>query len=377
MEVSVGILAIGNEVVEGQITNRNAAWLSQELTKIGAQPLYHLSCRDHKKEIPQALDFLEKHCQLIIVCGGLGPTKDDFTRTSIGDWAEKKLILNEEAWVTIKQNLESRNLTLREGHKNQAYLPEDSKILLNDVGVAPGFFLKTKNIFIASLPGPPNELEAMYNLYLKPLIIENLKPKSDLKLYTWICFGAPESEVAHVAESIIGDKYELGFRLIKPYVEVKVWAPLKINSQETKLFELLEEKLKPWYVAHDIQSIRKKFHDQLKKYSKIFVIDHISNGLFLMKLHEYQNSSHIRYQSFESENFRFFQKSEILSIHKSMPVSSDQLIISLFPASESSAYISFNEDCRLFEVPRKISLKTNTGQHFILENCFLYFGENG
>ncbi|MCJ8276208.1 MAG: molybdopterin-binding protein, partial [Bdellovibrionales bacterium] len=79
-DIKVGILAIGDEVVLGQITNRNAAWLATELLKENLNTTHHLSCRDTAEDIAESLNFLSQHCSFILVSGGLGPTKDDCTR---------------------------------------------------------------------------------------------------------------------------------------------------------------------------------------------------------------------------------------------------------------------------------------------------------
>lgn len=371
METNVGILAIGNEVVEGQITNRNASWLSQELSNLGAHPLYHMSCRDHNEEIRSSLNYLSQHCHLIITSGGLGPTKDDFTRQVLSRWSNAPLEFHESLWQQIKTKLTSRQVTLREGHKNQAYIPFGANILDNDNGIAPGFFLKAQNCFLASLPGPPTELKRMFELHLKPLILEKISPKTDQTLYTWICLGAPESEIAHIAESIIGQKFELGFRIHKPYVEVKLWGPKLLQENEHKILSLLKEKLKPWFVGHSIQTIRQEYHQHLAQYEKVFVIDHLSAGLYLEKMKENYSSKNIRYQCFEHESFRFFSKEEINEIIHNMPLTDSQFMISLFPASDSKAFLSIEKNIHEINLPRNIPIQSKLGQLYVIEHCFL------
>ncbi len=373
METLVGILAIGNEVVEGQIINRNAAWLSEQLGTLGASPLYHLSCRDQRQEILTSLNFLAQHCHLILVSGGLGPTKDDTTRQCLSDWLSLPLEHDKQQWKIIEDKLKSRDLIIREGHKQQALIPATATALGNEKGVAPGFFVKGHNCFLASLPGPPDELQPMFTNKLQPLIFKNLSPQKGKVLNTWICLGAPESEVAHIVESVLGEDLEIGYRLHKPYVEVKVWLPLKTDSETQSRLQTMEQKLSPWLVGRSIAEIRESFHRYLDSYQHVFIIDHLTSGLFLEKLKEHRWADHLRYQCFEHKSFRFFKLEEIAMILNVMEKekSVNDLFISLFPASDNSAYIAFEKDIKRIELPRKINVRSKLGQLYIIEKCFL------
>ncbi len=371
MDFKVGILAIGNEVVEGQILNRNAAWLSEQMENLGTHVVYHLCCRDQDDEIQQSLLFLENNCQLILVSGGLGPTQDDRTRPNIAHWSQLPLELNEDYWKKIQNKLSQRQLTLRDGHKNQAYLPQTSQILANETGVAPGFFIKKNKTFLASLPGPPDELQPMFLNYLKPLILSELKPSSEQKLYTWICLGLPESEVAHIVESLVGDRLGLGFRLHKPYVEVKIWAEKELTATTQKLFSLIEEKLSPWVVGKSIQQIRQQFSLFLKQFKKVYVVDHLSRGLFLEKIAEAEALHHLRYQSFEQESSRMFSEAEVHLFKERMPVQKNELLICLLPKDEHSLWLATQNEVKTIVLPRNIKIQSPLGQHYALEYCFL------
>lgn len=373
MVIKAGILAIGDEVVQGQITNRNASWLASQLSQMNITTTHHIACLDQITDIHQSLDFLKAHCQIILISGGLGPTTDDCTRQSISQWLNKKLILNNEQWEIIENKLKQRQLTLREGHKNQAYIPEGSIVLENINGVAPGFFIQDGSFSLASMPGPPSELHSMFSNSLAPLIKEKLNPQQEQRLYTWICLGAPESEIAHIAESILSSSsnLSLAYRLHKPYVELKVWGPKSLNSHEEKLFSTLSEKLKPWYVSGSIDSIRKNFHQQLAQYESIYVIDHLTSGILLEKLKESYKSDHIRYQCFEHKAYRNFAKEEVQQIYQHLKGSDKQLFICLFPHSEKSALLFFNDQHYVIEVPRNISIKSTLGQLYAIEHMFL------
>lgn len=373
MDTNIAVLAIGNEVVDGQITNRNASWLSAKLDQMGATPLFHLSCRDDDTDIKEALHFLEKRCQLIVVTGGLGPTRDDFTRKTLSEWLKRPLKLDQQQWDGIQNKLKSRNLTIRDGHKNQAYIPHGATVLTNRVGVAPGFFIQRSSCFLAALPGPPNEMNIMFEEQLAPLIRESLSPAKDKFLKTWICLGAPESEVAHIAESLLGESFEIGYRLHRPYVELKVWARESQAEELVKRSITLEEKLKPWFVSYSMAEIRINFSKKLNSFDSVFIIDQMTSGLFLDQIAEGPRIENLRYQCFEHNKFRFFAEAEITSILKHMNIGNDpsSFFVSLFPAGEQSVFIGLNNQLEKFELPRKIPVSSRLGQLYSIETCIL------
>ncbi len=373
MEIKAAVLAIGNEVVEGQITNRNGAWLSQELSKIGVQSVFHLTCRDQPTEILQSLDFLNSHCDLILISGGLGPTKDDLTRQTMARWLKVDLELNQQLWDEIQSKLKSRNLTIRDGHKNQALLPAGSAPLANSVGVAPGFFAKANGVFLASLPGPPGELHSMFHHELLPLIIKHLQPQKEKTLYTWACLGAPESEIAHIADSLLGSELDIGYRLHRPYVEVKLWLTQKEFLELKPRIKKFEEKIQPWFVSHKISTIHENFHHYLSQFQYVFVIDQLTTGLLLEKLKEHKSIDNLRYQCFEHSAYRYFKKEEVQQIisHMMPHQNNQQLFYSLFPASDYSAWVTFNSEIIEIEIPHRFKINTKYGEHFAIEKSFL------
>lgn len=370
MELKVGILAIGNEVVEGQIINSNGAWLSRELHSIGFKSLFHLSCPDSFIEITKSLDFLSHHCQLILISGGLGPTVDDTTRQCLSQWTSRELEFCEKQWTLIKNRLKNRQVTLREGHRNQAYIPKGAEVLSNNFGVAPGFFLKTSRLFLASLPGPPQELKSMFKEELKHRLQRELNPKKEKKLYTWLCFGVPESEIAHKTESVLGKTFELGFRLLKPYVEIKVWAPLELSKEQKDLFLKLEKEIKFSFVGYNLFEIRKEFYEILNVYQGIHVLDYLTSGLFLEKINDTFQMEQIHYQCFGKKFFRYFSRNEVEDFLNQKDQFFGELL-GLFPKTKNSAFVVFNNKIYMTRLHKSHSVQSHLGQLFIIESVFL------
>ena len=137
---------------------------------MGATPLYHLSCRDKHEEIISCLNFLGPPCSLILVSGGLGPTKDDCTRQSLSQWLDRPLEHHANQWEQVQKKLSSRQVTLREGHKNQALIPKGATLLENPQGVAPGFVAKTlKRLSWLPSQAPLRNSKASSKASLSPL----------------------------------------------------------------------------------------------------------------------------------------------------------------------------------------------------------------
>ena len=99
------ILAVGTELTTGQITNRNAAWISERLTSLGVEVVLHETVPDERNRILHALQNCEQHSQFIFVTGGLGPTSDDFTREVIAQWLKKPLLFDPETWNQVTDRL--------------------------------------------------------------------------------------------------------------------------------------------------------------------------------------------------------------------------------------------------------------------------------
>ena len=373
MSLKVGLLAIGNEVVDGQILNCNSAWISSQANLIGCEVSYHLSCRDKEEEIIQSLNFLSHHCDMIISTGGLGPTRDDCTRAATSQWLNQKLEFKSELWQEIEKKILSRNIAIREGHRKQAFVPSHAIPMKNNRGVAPGFFVHTENKNFAALPGPPAELHPMWKESLAKLITTHLKPQAKRKLHTWILMGAPESEVAHIAESIFekAKDIELGFRIHKPYVELKVWTQTFPNNLTTKLFESLEQQIQPWLVSRSLSEIRCDFSQAIRSFQTTFMVDHLSFGLMLDRLKEGPDLENFRYQCFSSKIVKTFSLEKVKEIVQHMQIQSDQLFLGLFPHNEKSVIIALGDEQILFEIPRNFPLNSQIGKLFSIETLFL------
>ncbi|MDQ0972656.1 nicotinamide-nucleotide amidase [Neobacillus niacini] len=156
------IIAVGSELLLGQIVNSNARFISQQLAGIGINVFFHTVVGDNPDRLRSVIEIAEKRSNLIIFTGGLGPTKDDLTKETIARHLEKNLVMDQEALESIELYFKKGNRVMTENNRKQALVLEDSTILPNHHGMAPGMMVEKGNCVYMLLPGPPKEMEPMF-----------------------------------------------------------------------------------------------------------------------------------------------------------------------------------------------------------------------
>lgn len=283
---SASILAVGTEITDGQITNSNAQWLSQKLQDLNIDVSLHLSAPDTPLLIHKTLELATAQTDLIFVCGGLGPTSDDLTRNVISDYLKLPLELSTTAWDEVQNKLQSRNVIIRAAHQQQCLFPKTAKVLSNSAGVAPGFYVQQDSKHYWVLPGPPHEIESIWENGVEQQLRSQFSQTKHLQLTTWLCLGAAESELAHLAENFFaGYTFEkkLGYRLQVPYVEIKLWHDPNNSEAQTAIAEFTKQ-LGSFFIESQFVTVNKKIEMALKKLSPVLIHDASSSGLLLTRL---------------------------------------------------------------------------------------------
>lgn len=155
------LISIGDELLIGQTINTNASWLGQELKLRGIQVEKVLTIADDRIAIEESIVDSFLKADLIIVTGGLGPTKDDITKVTIADLFNRKLIIDQETLDRVTEYFAQRNRPMLEVNNMQALIPEGSKVLVNNNGTAPGMWLEQDGKVLISLPGVPYEMKSI------------------------------------------------------------------------------------------------------------------------------------------------------------------------------------------------------------------------
>jgi nicotinamide-nucleotide amidase len=166
----VTLVSIGDELLIGQTVNTNASWLGRELSMIGARIQEVLTISDDQDHIRRAIEVTE--ADLIIVTGGLGPTKDDRTKKVLSKYFEMPLILHEPTLKHIEAFFARRNRPMLQANIEQAHLPEGCEILPNQWGTAAGMWFQGKGKSVISLPGVPYEMKGIFTEEILPRIRE-------------------------------------------------------------------------------------------------------------------------------------------------------------------------------------------------------------
>jgi nicotinamide-nucleotide amidase len=275
------VLAVGTELTTGQTLNRNAAWISQELERLGIKTSEHRTVADDRKAILRALSEGSRHSQLLFVTGGLGPTSDDFTREVIAEYIGAPLEYDPISWASIVERLSRRGVPIVESNKQQCYFPKGARVLHNSRGTANGFCVSTPQCQIFALPGPPREIEAIWKAELASDLARRFPDPDPIQLLLWQTLGQSESAIGEITEEALrGSGLQTGYRVHLPYVEVKVWVPQSRAERSGDFVSALDQALRPWTITKGDQDVAELFLCALQGLSGDLVIqDALTHGL--------------------------------------------------------------------------------------------------
>jgi nicotinamide-nucleotide amidase len=161
VQITAEIIAIGDELLIGQTINTNAAWLGEQLNAIGIKVHRSIVISDSRTEILAALDEASSRSHIIIMTGGLGPTKDDITKHTLCSYFNTDLIINEEALARITEFFQRRGLPMLEVNRQQAAVPSACTVIQNTRGTASGMWFERGDRVFISMPGVPYEMKGM------------------------------------------------------------------------------------------------------------------------------------------------------------------------------------------------------------------------
>ena len=171
MSHTAELIAVGTELLLGNIANTNAQVLSQSLSALGVNVFWHTVVGDNPDRLKEALEIARRRADVIITTGGLGPTYDDLTKQTICEAFGKPLVLHPDILEDIRAFYESAvHVPMPENNTQQAELPEDCAVFDNPVGTAPGCAFEAEGVHVLMLPGPPHEMETMLRRHVEPYL---------------------------------------------------------------------------------------------------------------------------------------------------------------------------------------------------------------
>lgn len=198
--MNAAVITIGKEILIGQITDTNAAFIGQKLTEIGLEVVRMITVADTVDSIESALQEASEYAGIIISTGGLGPTSDDVTKSALCHYFQTSLSLHQPTREHIQQLLAARNMQMNELNAGQAILPASAEVLFNQFGTAPGLWFEKEGKNYIFLPGVPYEMKAILLDYVLP----ELKKRFSLPFIlhrTIMTQGLPESYLAQRLEN--------------------------------------------------------------------------------------------------------------------------------------------------------------------------------
>ena len=238
------IIAIGTEILLGDIVNTNAQYISKKLASIGVDVYHQCVVGDNEERVLKAFEDGFSRADLIITTGGLGPTQDDLTKEMAAKYFNKELVVDEESLRYIENYFKKNGRDLKGGNRKQAYFPKGCYVLPNPNGTAPGAIIKEDNKIMVILPGPPREMKPMFENHVVPYLeklTDNILVSKVLRV-----FGIGEGYMAEKIGDIIKNQTN---PTVAPYakekdVTLRITAKATSKEEAIKLIEPVENKIK-------------------------------------------------------------------------------------------------------------------------------------
>ncbi len=189
------IITIGDEILIGQIVDTNSAWMGEQLNLYGIEVYQITSVHDSREHILTAVDNARENADLVLITGGLGPTKDDITKHTLCEYFNTRLVLNEDVLAWVQEMLTRRGVQVNQLNRDQALVPESCTVIPNGTGTAPGMWFEKDDTIFVSMPGVPFEMMHMMENEILPRLQRTGKTKS-IYHKTVLTQGLPESMLA-------------------------------------------------------------------------------------------------------------------------------------------------------------------------------------
>ena len=263
------IITIGDEILIGQIVDTNAAYISRALNSAGVVVTERLSIGDDRQRIIEALDTSLAQCDMVIMTGGLGPTKDDITKRTLVEYFGMKLVRNEAVYEHVRAMLTARGIEFNELNQSQADVPDRCTVLHNAHGTAPAMWFEREGKVVVSLPGVPFEMEHL----MQEEVLPRLRAQFALKQVvhrTMITTGLAESLLAKRIEEwedALPEYIKLAYLPSPSQVRLRLSAyevdGREVGDEIDRLFAKLEELIPQYVVGYEHESIFTYDHNLL------------------------------------------------------------------------------------------------------------------
>lgn len=306
------IVAIGTEILLGEITDTNSVYLARQLRDIGVNVFFMTTVGDNLARIADAIAAALNRAEIVITTGGLGPTVDDMTRQAVADVAGRPLIFHDSLYRAIEERFRGFGAPMTANNRQQAYLPEGATLIENPVGTAPAFLVESEQGVIISLPGVPREM--------KYLVAESVIPHL-LRTYELGVIVARTLRTAGIGESSLDDKIgrdilnernpSVGLAAHHGAVDVRITAKADSRSNAVLLLDemqaRLEERIGDDVFGVDEATLEDVVWQQLKKRNlKVQVVEAGLPGVISNAWKEGSDALRTKYYGDPGEVFQQF-----------------------------------------------------------------------
>ena len=238
------IIAIGTEILLGEITDTNSVFMARQLRDIGVNVFFMTTVGDNLKRIADAIGAGLDRAEIVITCGGLGPTVDDMTRQAVADATHRQLEFHQSLYDAIAERFRGFGVDMTANNRQQAFLPRAATVIENPVGTAPGFAVEAEGGIVISLPGVPREMKYLMSAAVVPYLLQ----KYDLGIIV-----ARTLRTAGIGESSLDDKIgtailsegnpSVGLAAHHGSVDVRITAKADTQNKAIQLLDEMQAKL--------------------------------------------------------------------------------------------------------------------------------------
>jgi nicotinamide-nucleotide amidase len=247
------VLTIGDELLRGEITDSNKSFLSQRLLTLDIETRFHVTCADDRTDIAEVLRRAAARSEVVLVSGGLGPTRDDITIEVLAETFGRKLVLHEPSLEALRGFFARFGREMAAINEKQAWFPEGAEVIDNPIGTAPGTMLEVSSegggsVLFFCMPGVPRELYKMMDEQVLPRIASRRRVTSWVRASLLRTFGIGESTLDEMLRDVaLPDGVELGFRTQFPDNHVRPVAraasAAEADAKLARSCEVLRERL--------------------------------------------------------------------------------------------------------------------------------------
>ncbi|MEM7509315.1 MAG: molybdopterin-binding protein, partial [Bacteroidota bacterium] len=199
----VGLISIGSELLSGRITNTNATFIGAQLKDAGFRLRREMAIPDTKEDILAALKHFTENFPIVLMTGGLGPTRDDITKNILAEFTRGEMVVHPPTLEKIKAIAAKFNFPLTDGNVGMAYVPDSCIPILNRVGAAPGMIFEQDDFTLVSMPGVPAEMYSLMTEDILPYLKQKFQPSLILQKVirtTGLAESKVEEDINHILE---------------------------------------------------------------------------------------------------------------------------------------------------------------------------------